>query len=67
MQRHGDRMAPSTSSMIDVVPVPVSVVILTLQEEANIVPCIRSCRGLGDVHVLDSGSTDRTGDRRAHV
>lgn len=65
MQRHGDRMAPSTSSMIDVVPVPVSVVILTLQEEANIVPCIRSCRGLGDVHVLDSGSTDRTAELAA--
>ena len=41
-------------------PVPVSVVVLTLQEADNIAACIRSCHGLGDVHVLDSGSTDGT-------
>src|SRR5687768_13804731 len=39
---------------------PVSVVILTLNEEANIAECLRSCAWCDDVHVLDSGSTDRT-------
>lgn len=39
---------------------PVSVVILTFNEEANIAECIRSCSWSDDVHVLDSGSTDRT-------
>jgi hypothetical protein len=41
-------------------PIPVSVVILTLNEEINVADCIASCRGLADIHVLDSGSTDRT-------
>jgi len=40
--------------------VPVSVVILTHNEEKNITPCLESCRWCDDVHVLDSGSTDRT-------
>jgi acetyltransferase-like isoleucine patch superfamily enzyme len=39
---------------------PVSVVILTLNEEANIAECIASCAWCDDVHVLDSGSEDRT-------
>ena len=40
---------------------PVSVVILTFNEELNIGPCIRSCRWwCDDIHVLDSGSTDKT-------
>ncbi len=39
---------------------PVSVVILTFNEEINIAACIRSCAWCDDVHVLDSGSTDRT-------
>lgn len=39
---------------------PVSVVILTLNEEINIEDCIASCAWCDDVHVLDSGSTDRT-------
>jgi glycosyltransferase involved in cell wall biosynthesis len=39
---------------------PVSVVILTLDEEANIGPCLASCAWADDVHVLDSGSTDST-------
>lgn len=38
----------------------VSVVILTFNEEANIGDCIQSCSWCDDVHVLDSGSTDRT-------
>ena len=42
--------------------IPVSVVILTFNEEANIRDCIASCAWCDDVHVLDSGSTDRTRD-----
>ena len=37
-----------------------SVVILTLDEEINIQTCIESLVGVDDIHVLDSGSTDRT-------
>lgn len=43
-------------------PAPVSVVILTHNEEANLPACLDSVAGFGDVHVLDSGSTDRTPD-----
>lgn len=39
---------------------PVSVVILTLNEEINIRAAIDSCHWCDDIHVLDSGSTDRT-------
>ncbi|TVQ32407.1 MAG: glycosyltransferase [Phycisphaeraceae bacterium] len=39
---------------------PVSVVILTLNEEINIAECLASCGWCDDVHVLDSGSTDHT-------
>lgn len=40
---------------------PVSVVILTYNEEGNIGPCIESCLvWCDDIHVLDSGSKDRT-------
>lgn len=39
---------------------PVSVVILTFNEQVNIRDCIRSCAWCDDIHVLDSGSTDRT-------
>lgn len=39
----------------------VSVVVLTFMEEANIETCLRSVAGWSnDIHVLDSGSTDRT-------
>lgn len=38
--------------------VPVSVVILALNEAENLGPCIKSCAFSDDVHVLDSGSTD---------
>jgi glycosyltransferase involved in cell wall biosynthesis len=41
---------------------PVSIVILTLNEALNIADCIASCDGCDDVHVLDSGSSDGTGD-----
>lgn len=39
---------------------PVSVLILTLDEEINIGPCLASCAWCDDVHVLDCGSTDGT-------
>lgn len=39
---------------------PVSVVILTLNEEVNIRGCLESCSWADDVHVLDSGSIDST-------
>ncbi|MGH8606970.1 MAG: glycosyltransferase family 2 protein [Gammaproteobacteria bacterium] len=39
---------------------PVSVVILTLNEESNMADCLDSCAWCDDVHVLDSGSKDRT-------
>jgi glycosyltransferase involved in cell wall biosynthesis len=41
---------------------PVSVIILTYNEESNIRDCIASCAWCDDVHVLDSGSKDRTCD-----
>ena len=40
----------------------VSVVILTLDEEINIEAAIASCSWCDDVHVLDSGSGDRTAE-----
>src|ERR1700730_10874799 len=40
---------------------PVSVVVLTFMEELNLETCLRSVAGWSaDVHVVDSGSTDRT-------
>jgi hypothetical protein len=41
---------------------PVSVLILTLNEERNLPGCLASVAGFDDVVVLDSGSTDRTAD-----
>ncbi len=41
---------------------PISVVILTVNEEVNIADCLASCRWCDDVHVLDSGSTDKTAE-----
>src|SRR5271165_168410 len=41
-------------------PPPVSIIILTQDEEANLPACLDSLRAFADVHVLDSGSTDRT-------
>lgn len=40
--------------------IPVSLVIITLNEEANIERCIRSAPFVDDVVVVDSGSIDRT-------
>jgi glycosyltransferase involved in cell wall biosynthesis len=46
---------------------PITVVVLTLNEEANILACLASCAWCDDVHVVDSGSTDRTVElARAH-
>ena len=39
---------------------PISVVILTLDEADNLPGCIQSCVGISDIHVLDSGSSDKT-------
>jgi glycosyltransferase involved in cell wall biosynthesis len=45
----------------------VSVVVLTLNEEASLPDCLASAAGLGDLHVLDCGSTDATAAvARAH-
>lgn len=40
--------------------VPLSVVILTRNEEANIAQCLENLRWASEVFVVDSGSTDRT-------
>lgn len=40
--------------------IPVSVVILTQDEAANLPACLDSLAGFDDVHLLDSGSTDAT-------
>jgi glycosyltransferase involved in cell wall biosynthesis len=39
---------------------PVSIIILTHNEEVNVAECLDSVAAFDDVHVLDSGSTDRT-------
>lgn len=39
---------------------PISVVVLAHNEEANLPGCLDSLTAFDDVHVLDSGSTDRT-------
>jgi prepilin-type N-terminal cleavage/methylation domain-containing protein len=63
--RNGAIDAPTPESQSDVQGaggVRVSVVILTFEEVPNIAECLRSCAWCDDVHVLDSGSTDRTVD-----
>lgn len=42
------------------VPIPISVLILTLDEESNIAACLASVAWSDDIVVLDSGSRDRT-------
>lgn len=58
------RDAPSQSRPrwpADIGKLPVTVVVLTLNEQANIAACVATCTPWSDdVHVLDSGSTDRT-------
>lgn len=42
---------------------PLSVVVLTFNEERNLAACLESVRGIArDIFVVDSGSTDRTTD-----
>ena len=41
-------------------PIPISIIILTRNEEINLSSCLDSVAGFADVHILDSGSTDRT-------
>ena len=42
---------------------PLSVALITLNEEANLLRCLESLRGLAsEIVVIDSGSTDRTGE-----
>lgn len=45
--------------------VPVTVVVLTHNEAANLPGCLDSLTGFDDVHVVDSGSTDGTRDLAA--
>ncbi len=40
--------------------IPVSVIVMTKDEEANIAKCLRSAEGFDQVFVVDSGSRDRT-------
>lgn len=40
--------------------VPVSVVILTQDEERNLTACLESINWCDDIHIIDSGSTDKT-------
>jgi len=39
---------------------PISIIILTFNEEMNLRACLDSARQFDDIHVLDSGSTDLT-------
>jgi glycosyltransferase involved in cell wall biosynthesis len=42
-------------------PVPLAVIVLTFNEEQNLEACLGSVRGwASEIHVVDSGSTDRT-------
>lgn len=43
-----------------VIPTPVSIIILTHNEERNLPDCLESLADFDDVHVLDCGSADRT-------
>jgi len=44
-------------------PLPISVSVITLNEERNLPRCLESIRGLAtEIAVLDSGSTDRTAE-----
>ena len=46
---------------------PVSVVIFSSSEEINTAGCLRSCLWSDDIHVVDSGNTDRTADIAARM
>ena len=40
--------------------IPITVIIIAQNEEANIERCIRSCSDIGEILLIDSGSTDQT-------
>jgi glycosyltransferase involved in cell wall biosynthesis len=40
--------------------IPITVIIIAQNEEANIERCIRSCSDIGEILLIDSGSTDKT-------
>lgn len=40
--------------------IPLSAVVMTKDEEANVAKCLRSLQGIDEVFVVDSGSQDRT-------
>jgi glycosyltransferase involved in cell wall biosynthesis len=42
------------------IPAMISILILTLNEEANLPACLETCKWSDDIHVLDSYSTDNT-------
>ena len=48
------------NSISPVCKLPITVVILTLNEEHNLPACLDSLAGFNDVHILDCGSSDRT-------
>ena len=60
---------PATNAMT--APLPISVIVLTKDEELAIVPCLESLRYFSEVFVVDSGSSDATAalaeERGAHV
>ena len=41
-------------------PIPVSIIVMTKNEEPNIAKCLRSVSAFAEVHVVDSASEDRT-------
>jgi glycosyltransferase involved in cell wall biosynthesis len=53
-------LSTSYKAFVDA-PLPLSIAIITLNEEANLPRCLASVRGLAaEIVVIDSGSTDRT-------
>ncbi|HZR56194.1 MAG TPA: glycosyltransferase family 2 protein [Terriglobales bacterium] len=50
-----------TSGMA-VVQLPISVIVPVRNEARNLPRCLESLRGVGEVYVIDSGSTDQTAD-----
>lgn len=60
MNTDSDEVDNAQHDMISEDRLPVSVVILTYNEEANLTDCLDSVAEFGDRHILDSGSSDRT-------
>lgn len=58
--KRDDRRAVAPADASALPRPPVSVIVLTYNEEGNIRACLESCAWCDDVHVLDSGSNDRT-------